>query len=116
MNARSPSWSGSNSGQLIARIWHGVTSAARAAEYADYLDRTGVRDCRATPGNRGVYVLRRIQNDRAEFTFVSLWESLDAIRRFAGEDYEKARYYPEDRDFLIELEPFVEHFDVVAGD
>jgi len=101
---------------MIARIWHGVTAADRAYEYAAYLDRTGVRDCRAIPGNRGVYVLRRVENDRAEFTFVSLWESLDAIRQFAGEDYEKARYYPEDRDFLIELEPFVEHYDVIAGD
>lgn len=115
MNAPSPSSSASNRG-LIARIWHGVTPAARAEEYAAYLAQTGVRDCRATPGNRGVYVLRRVQNDRAEFTFMSLWESLAAIRRFAGEDYEKARYYPEDRDFLIELEPFVHHYDVVAGD
>src|SRR5205823_10776985 len=109
MNARSPSSIGSRPAQLIARIWHGVTPAARADEYAAYLELTGVRECRETPGNRGVYVLRRVQNDRAEFTFVSLWDSLDAIRRFAGEDYEKARYFPEDRDFLIELEPFVEH-------
>jgi len=101
---------------MIARIWHGVTAADRADEYAAYLDRTGVRDCRAVPGNRGVYVLRRVQNDRAEFTFVSLWESLDAIRQFAGEDYERGRYYAEDRYFLIELEPFVEHYDVVARD
>lgn len=101
---------------LIARIWHGVTPAAQADAYAAYLDQTGVRECRATPGNRGVYVLRRIQHDRAEFTFVSLWESLDAIRRFAGEDYEKARYFGEDRAFLLELEPFVEHYDVIAGD
>jgi heme-degrading monooxygenase HmoA len=101
---------------LIARVWHGATPAARADEYAAYLDKTGVRECHATPGNRGVYVLRRIRNDRAEFTFVSLWESLAAIRRFAGEDYEKARYFPEDRDFLLELEPFVEHYDVIAGD
>jgi len=101
---------------MIARIWHGVTLAERAEEYTEYLYRTGVRECRATPGNRGVYVLRRIQNDRAEFTFVSLWESFDAVRRFAGEDYEKAHYYPEDRDFLVELEPFVDHYEVLAGD
>jgi heme-degrading monooxygenase HmoA len=99
---------------LIARVWHGVTDAARADEYAAYLARTGARDCRATPGNRGVNVLRRVKQDRAEFTFISFWESFDAIRRFAGEDYEKARYYPEDRDFLIELEPCVEHHEVIA--
>jgi len=60
-----------------------VTDAARADEYAEYLERTGARECRATPGNRGVYVLRRIKQHRAEFTFISLWESFDAIRRFA---------------------------------
>jgi heme-degrading monooxygenase HmoA len=113
MNAPSPSSSASK--PLIARIWRGATPRDRADEYSAYLGRTGVRDCRATPGNRGVYVLRRIQNERAEFTFVSLWESLDAIRSFAGEDYDKARYYPEDRDFLIDLEPYVEHYDVIAA-
>jgi heme-degrading monooxygenase HmoA len=114
MNA--PSRSSTGSKRLIARIWHGVTAAERADEYAAYLGETGVRECRATPGNRGVYVLQRIHNGRAEFTFVSIWESFEAIRRFAGEDYEKARYYPEDREFLLELEPFVEHYDIVARD
>ena len=61
-------------------------------------------------------MLRRIKQDRAEFTFISLWDSFEAIRRFAGEDYEKAHYYPEDRDFLIELEPFVDHYEVLSGD
>src|SRR6266542_1321423 len=105
MNAPSPTSIGS---KLIARIWHGVTEAARADEYADYLERTGARDCRASPGKRGVYVLRRIKQDRAEFTFLSLWDSFHAIRRFAGEAYEKAHSYPEDRDFLVEPEPFVD--------
>ena len=110
MNAPSRS---SNGSELIARVWHGVTDAGRADEYAEYLERTGTKECRATPGNRGVYVLRRIRQNRAEFTFISLWDSVDAIKRFAGEDYEKAHYYPEDRDFLVELEPFVEHYDVL---
>src|SRR6267143_3649477 len=112
MNAPSP---GSTASKLIARIWHGVTDAARADEYAAYLERTGARECRATPVNRGVYVLRRIKQDRAEFTFISFWESIDAIRRFAGEDYEKAHYYPKDRDFLVELEPFFDNYEVIAG-
>lgn len=113
MNA--PSRSSSDSESLIARIWHGSTQIDRADEYADYLERTGAHECRATPGNRGVYVLRRIHNGRAEFTFVSLWDSIDAIKRFAGDDYEKAHYYPEDRDFLLELEPFVDHYDVLSS-
>ena len=112
MTAPSPS---STASKLIARVWHGVTPAEKADAYTEYLHRTGVRDCRAIPGNRGVYVLRRVQSDRAEFTFISLWDSLDAIRVFAGDDYEKAHYYPEDRGFLLELEPFVLHYDVVSA-
>jgi len=114
MNA--PSRSSNGSEKLIARIWHGATRKDDADRYGAYLETTGLRDARATAGNRGVWVLRRVRHDRAEFTFVSLWESLDAIRQFAGEDYEKARYYPEDRRFLLELEPFVEHYDVIARD
>lgn len=113
MSAPSPSSTGSE--PLIARVWHGVTPAAKANAYARYLNDTGVRDCRATPGNRGVYVLRRLTGDRAEFTFISLWESLDAIRRFAGDDYEKAHYYAEDREYLFELEPCVVHYEVMPA-
>ena len=116
MNAPSPTSSGSKAPPLIARVWHGVTPTAKAEAYAAYLERTGARECRATPGNRGVYVLRRAaRREETEFTFISLWESLDAIRRFAGEDYEKAHYYPEDTDYLLDLEPFVLHYDVVAA-
>ena len=98
---------------MIARIWHGMTSAAKSDVYLDYLKRTGVADCRATEGNRGVVVSRRIEDDVAHFLFVSLWESEDAIKRFAGADLEKARYYPEDEAFLLELEPAVQHYEVL---
>jgi heme-degrading monooxygenase HmoA len=97
---------------MIARTWHGVTLAAKADAYDAYLQRTGVREYRATPGNLGVYVLRRIEGDRAHFLLVSLWVSYDAIRAFAGTDTERAVYYSEDRDFLLELEPHVTHYEV----
>ena len=62
----------------------------------------------------GVFVLTRREGKVAHFVFLSLWESLEAIRAFAGDDLEKARYYPEDRDFLLELEPTVTHYEVAA--
>ena len=96
---------------MIARTWHGVTPASKADAYDAYLQRTGVREYRATPGNLGVYVLRRIEGDRAHFLLVSLWVSYDAIRAFAGTDTERAVYYSEDRDFLLELEPTVTHYE-----
>lgn len=98
---------------VIARVWHGVTSAAQANAYAAYLQRTGVTDCRATPGNRGVQVLRRVAGDEAHFLFISFWESMDAIRGFAGADVERPRYYPEDSKYLLELEPTVTHYEVM---
>jgi hypothetical protein len=63
-------------------------------------------------GNQGVLVLRRINEGRAEFLLVSLWESWDAIRAFAGDDLEKAMYYPEVQKFLLTLEPTVIHYEV----
>jgi heme-degrading monooxygenase HmoA len=83
-------------------------------EYADYVIRTGVKGVQATEANRGVYVLKRVDDERAEFFFISLWESFNAIRGFAGEDLEKAVYYPRDKEFLLELEPKVKHFEVLV--
>ena len=79
---------------MIARLWRGRTPAAKADEYAAFLQRTGLADYRATPGNRGVLALRRLEGAEAEFLLISLWESLESIRRFAGPDVEKAFYYP----------------------
>ncbi|MDQ3751089.1 MAG: antibiotic biosynthesis monooxygenase [Acidobacteriota bacterium] len=97
---------------MIARIWHGTTEADKADEYFDYLNKTGIPDYRATEGNRGAYILRKIEGDKAHFYTFSFWDSLDSIKEFAGDDYEKARYYPEDEKFLLEFEPTVQHFDV----
>ncbi len=101
---------------MIARSWHGVTPASRADEYLAYLEATGLREYRSVEGNLGVFVLRRSGAERADFLLISLWESYDAIRRFAGEDYEKAVYYPEDEKYLLELEPQVTHYDVVFAE
>jgi heme-degrading monooxygenase HmoA/uncharacterized damage-inducible protein DinB len=99
---------------MIARSWDGLTKAEQADEYTDYIRRTGVKDLEATTGNRGVYVLRRREGDVARFRVLSLWESMDGIRRFAGPEPERARYYPEDQRFLEALDPHVAHFEVVA--
>jgi uncharacterized damage-inducible protein DinB/heme-degrading monooxygenase HmoA len=101
---------------MIARSWDGVTPAAQAEEYAAYVRRTGVSDLARTDGNRGVYLLRRREGDRARFRVLSLWDSMEGVRRFAGDDPERARYYPEDARFLLALEPNVEHFEVVAAE
>lgn len=100
---------------MIARIWHGRTPRDKAEAYREFLDRTGIPDYRATEGNRGVWVLRRLEGEVAHFLLVSFWESEEAIRRFAGPEIEKAHYYPEDPQFLLELEPGVEHYDILVS-
>jgi heme-degrading monooxygenase HmoA len=102
-------------GPVIVRIWHGVTAAAESDEHLDYLNETGVPDYRATEGNLGVYVLRRIEDEKAHFLTVSFWESMGAIKGFAGSDPERAKYYPEDEEFLLDFEPTVEHYEVLVG-
>lgn len=99
---------------MIARVWRGETRAEDADRYLAYLRRTGVADCRATPGNRGVQIQRRVVKDRAEFVFISFWDAMDDIRAFAGDDVHRARYYPEDERMLLAMPPGIDHFDVVA--
>lgn len=98
---------------MIARIWHGVTPIERADEYTTVLLKTGLPDYRKTAGNQGAYILKRREGDQMHFITLSFWKSKEAIRRFAGDDISKARYYPEDDDFLLEKEPHVQHYEVV---
>ncbi|MBM3179840.1 MAG: antibiotic biosynthesis monooxygenase [Chloroflexi bacterium] len=100
---------------MIARLWHGITPKSKADEYVEYLNRTGLRDYRAVAGNLGVHVLRRIEDEQAHFLILTFWDSIEAIRKFAGDDYEKARYYPEDGDYLLEFEEKVVHYEVIPG-
>jgi len=100
--------------KMIARIWHGITPDSKSDEYYDYIMRTGVAEVGSKEGNLGVFVLRRVHDKQAEFLFVSLWESFDAIREFAGSDIERAVYYPKDKEFLIQLEPSVNHYEVLV--
>lgn len=98
---------------MIARRWHGRVPATKADAYFEYLNRTGLADYRAIPGNRGVLVERRTDGDVTHFTLTSFWDSYEAIVRFAGNDYEAARYYPEDDAYLLERELHVEHAEVL---
>ena len=99
---------------MIARTWHGVVEVEKAGKFLDHLKRTGLPDYRATEGNRGVYVLRRVEGDQAHFLLLTFWDSVEAIKRFAGEDVERARYYPADEEYLLEKELRATHYEVLA--
>ena len=94
---------------VITRIWHGRTRAEHADEYLQFVMDTGVADYKSVPGNLSVEIWRRNAGDVCHFWTVTKWDSIASIKQFAGEDYEKAKYYPEDEKYLLEFEPNVSH-------
>jgi heme-degrading monooxygenase HmoA len=98
---------------MIARRWHGRVPAARAEEYLQLMKDVGLADYRSTPGNIAAWCLHRHEGDVVHVEMCTLWDSEDAIRRFAGDQLLKAKYYDFDPDFLLELEPEVLHFAVI---
>ena len=100
---------------MIARIWRGTVRAPDAEAYYDYLHKTGLAEYARTPGNRGVYALRRLAEDQCEFLLLTLWDSWEAIHAFAGPDCENAVYYPEDDKFLVDRGPRVTHYELLSG-
>ncbi len=61
-----------------------------------------------------LYILERQEGDVTHFITLTFWENIDAIRAFAGDEVEAAKYYEEDKDFLLEFEPTVQHYTVVG--
>ncbi len=101
---------------MIARLWHGRTRARDYDAYWAFLQGRAIPDYRGTPGNRGVRLFRRLDGEHAHFLTLSYWISLEAIQAFAGADISVAKYYPEDREYLLEFEPTVQHYEVTDSD
>jgi heme-degrading monooxygenase HmoA len=98
---------------MIARIWRGWVRTERAESYVEYIRATGIAEYLQTPGNLGAQMLTRDVGDgRTEVLTLSWWESLDSIRGFAGDDIERAVFYPQDDDYLIDRETTVRHYGV----
>lgn len=79
--------------------------------YLDFLLNAGTKEYRETPGNISVKVWRKVESENCHFYTVTEWENIEAIKAFAGEDYEKAVYYPEDEGVLLEFEEKVQHYE-----
>ena len=99
---------------MIARIWHGRTTIRNYEDYTEFLKKVAIPDYKKTPGFQGLSFLRNVMNNEGHFLLITYWSDLDAIKQFAGEDYEKAKYYPEDQNFLLEFENRVLHYEVFA--
>ena len=97
---------------MIARLWSGAVRTTDADVYARYIQDTGFAEYGRTPGNRGALLLRRDDEGVTEFIALSLWDGVEAIRAFAGDDIEAAVLYPEDERYLIDGESRTTHYDV----
>lgn len=92
---------------MIARFWHGRTKTADAEIYRQYVKDTGIKGLTATPGNTGAQIWQQSEGDITHIWVVSWWKDYESIKAFAGNDITVARYYEEDKKYLLEFEPFV---------
>ena len=95
---------------MIARTWRGAVRQTDGDAYADYMAATGLAGYTSTEGNRGAWMFRRDVGKKTEFLMFTLWDSMEAIKAFAGEDPDVAVFYPEDERFLMERDHFVSHY------
>lgn len=97
---------------MIMRIWRGITPKEQADAYLRHLQQTALPALRNHKGQRGAWVLRRVQGDQCEFQVLTLWESKKAVQAYAGSKPERAVYYDEDDKFLLDMEPLVRLYEV----
>ncbi len=97
---------------MIVRMWRGAVKVEDAEAYAAYIDETGMQQYGETAGNRGAYMLQRERDGLMEFVTVSMWDDMDAVKAFAGDEPSRAVFYPEDDHFLVERDDVVTHFEV----
>lgn len=100
---------------MVVRMWHGRVPTEKAARYREFLNARAIPDYRSVPGNVSVHILERPDGPVTHFITLTFWENMTAIRGFAGDDLEVAKYYPEDREFLLEYEPTVVHYEVAGS-
>ena len=102
---------------MIVRIWHGWTSRANADAYEHLLREeifAGIRD-RQISGFRDIQLLRRALPDGVEFVTIMRFDSLDAVREFAGADYEQAVVPPKARALLSRFDERSVHYELITG-
>jgi heme-degrading monooxygenase HmoA len=98
--------------KMIARVWRGWTNAENADAYERLLKEVVYPGLQDIDGYRGGYILRQDGQEEVEFVTVNLFESLEAVKAFAGSDYEVPVFEPEARRFLSRVEPVARHYEV----
>ena len=85
-------------------MWHGIVEASKADEYSEFMKERAVPDYSSVDGLKKLLFLKDVKDDVAHFLLVTYWDSIEAVKKFAGENPEKAKYYPEDDDYILEKE------------
>jgi hypothetical protein len=100
---------------MIARIWRGWTTAQNADAYEHIVSTQVLPEiaARALPGYNGAYLLRRDLAEEVEFSTIMLFDSIDSVRRFTGEDYEVAHVPPEARAVLARFDGRSAHYEAL---
>lgn len=97
---------------MIARVWKGWTTPAHADAYEQFVREQVIPELRQVAGHRGAYILRQDGPDESEFIILNYFDSLDAVRAFAGSDYTVPVIEPEARQLLAKVEPIARHYEV----
>lgn len=97
---------------MIVRLWHGRTAKSDYDAYTAFMRERAAPDYSSVDGNLGCYFLRRLDDDAAHFLLITHWESMEAVKAFAGPNPETAKYYPEDDAFLLEKEETSQLYEV----
>ncbi len=96
----------------IMRLWHGKVAIEKADEYERFMIEKAAPDYGSVDGLLKLYFQRRNENKIAHFLLVTIWDSLESIKKFAGANPELAKYYPEDDNFLLEKETHTHLYEV----
>ena len=97
---------------MIVRIWHGRTKTTDAQIYRQYVIDTGIKDYTSVRGNLGAQIWQREEGENTHIWTISWWQDTESIEAFAGENIAAARYYDDDKRYLLEFEPEVMHCEV----
>ncbi|WP_299275147.1 antibiotic biosynthesis monooxygenase [uncultured Psychroserpens sp.] len=99
---------------MIARIWKGKTQLKHLEAYTAFMKSRAIPDYKKTNGFIKLIFLKRTDNDFAYFELLTFWKNMEVIKNFAGDDFERAKYYPEDKNYLIDFPEKVTHYQVFA--
>ena len=99
---------------MISRMWHGRVPTSKTEAYREFLNSRAIPDYQSVNGNISVHILERTEGEVTHFITLTFWKDMESVKAFAGEEVEIAKYYPEDKNFLLEFEPTVVHYEVVG--